>query len=480
MCKNCLYMKYFKEKGNKTMRTKRILATIMAVILSAGVMTSCGEKKTETGKTEISIGNWPQKEGANLDNYNQVKAEYETQYADVTIVPDNWSFDLQTFYPKAEAGLLPTLFSTYATEMQRMKDSGYVADLSEALKDNGYDGMFNPKILDLISKDDKVYALPWSGTVFGLAYNTEMMQAAGLMEEDGTPKQPKDWNEMAEFAVKIKEATGKPGFVIPTANNNGGWIFTSIAWSYGVDFMEQQEDGTWKATFNTPEAEQALQFIKDLKWKYDVLPANALIDYAEYMKTFATGGAGMAIQAGDIASKVTQYEMQPDTLGMMALPRGPQRWVTLLSCMLDCISAEADEKQIDAAIKWYEMFGRSFKLTDASKKSIENKIAKSIEEGELIGIKSMQVWNDSVESIKFENELIDKNINSNLNHVKLYNDFVKNSEVECQVEEPVCAQDLYGILDNCIQEVFENKNADCKEILEKANTDFQKNYLDNI
>ena len=47
-------------------------------------------------------------------------------------------------------------------------------------------------------------------------------------------------------------------------------------------------------------------------------------------------------------------------------------------------------------------------------------------------------------------------------------------------EEPVCAQELYGILDNCIQAVLTDKNADCAELLKKANSDFQQNYLDNL
>lgn len=44
-----------------------------------------------------------------------------------------------------------------------------------------------------------------------MAYNVDLMEQAGLMDADGTPKQPKDWSEVAEFAVQIKEATGKPG-----------------------------------------------------------------------------------------------------------------------------------------------------------------------------------------------------------------------------------------------------------------------------
>ncbi len=52
--------------------------------------------------------------------------------------------------------------------------------------------------------------------------------------------------------------------------------------------------------------------------------------------------------------------------------------------------------------------------------------------------------------------------------------------VNFRPEEPICAQELYGILDGCIQEVLTNKDADCAALLEKANSDFQSNYLDNI
>ena len=91
----------------------------------------------------------------------------------------------------------------------------------------------------------------------------------------------------------------------------------------------------------------------------------------------------------------------------------------------------------------------------------------------------MSAWSDNAESVKYLNEQIDKYANSNPNHVKLYNDFV-NSDVEIQAEEPICAQELYGILDSCIQEVLTNKDADCAALLEKANSDFQKDYLNSF
>ena len=198
------------------------------------------------------------------------------------------------------SGQLPTIYSTHFTEVSQIIAAGYSADLTDELKKQGIYDKINKDVLDLVSKDGKVYAFPSAAYILGIAFNVDDFQAAGLMNADGTPQQPKTWDELAQFAVKLKQATGRPGFVFPTANNNGGWQFTQIAWSYGADFMEKGSDGKWKAVFNSPEAAEALQWIKDLKWKYDVLPANTLIDHEELYKTFGTKAASMVIGAGEI------------------------------------------------------------------------------------------------------------------------------------------------------------------------------------
>lgn len=76
--------------------------------------------------------------------------------------------------------------------------------------------------------------------------------------------------------------------------------------------------------------------------------------------------------------------------------------------------------------------------------------------------------------------MIDKYANANINHVRLYNEFVADCPIELRAEEPMCCQELYAVLDSCIQEVLTNENADCAAVLEKANTEFQVNYLDNL
>ena len=77
----------------------------------------------------------------------------------------------------------------------------------------------------------------------------------------------KTFEELIQTAKTIKEKTGQAGFAIPTSGTEGGWIFANLAWNFGVKFMDKV-DGKWKATFNTPEAVEAFQYLSDLKWKY--------------------------------------------------------------------------------------------------------------------------------------------------------------------------------------------------------------------
>ena len=462
---------------------KRLLSLTVATVMSVSFFTGCknnASDKNEQGQTVISVGDWPDKQGTALDNMNARKARFEESNPDVAVEPDLWKFERKTFYAKAAGGQLPLVYRAGFTEVSEIMSSEYSADLTEVLKKRGYEGMFNPRVLEAVSRDGKIYAFPKNAAVMGLMINTDLYKEAGLMEEDGTPKQPKTWDDVVEFAVKIKESTGKPGFVIPTANKSGGWLFTCLAWSFGADFMEKDLDGNWKATFNTPEAIAALQFVKDMKWKYDILPSNTLIDSGEWQKIFGTGTAGITFAAGEYpSSAVYKYGIQPMQIGLIAMPEGPKKHVTMLSGDILCVSQDATEDQIDAAIRWIET-EVSYKITDNLKQTITEQRNLQVENNQIVGIKGISIWNNDAETVKFERALIDQKTNTNPNYVKLYNEFAANCPCEIRAEEPVCPQELYAILDGCIQEVLTKEDADCAQIMEKANLDFQKDYLDNM
>lgn len=459
-------------------KMKRVVSTVTAAVLAAGMLASCGETATD-GKTKLSVGDWPTKESSSYERMMTTKASFEEKNPDVEIVPDTWKFDLQTFYPKAEAKMLPNLFVAPFTEVDKLIDGGYALDITDKLKAKGWYDNMNESVRDLVSKDGKVYMMPYQVYALGITYNTEMFEQAGLVEADGTPMQPKTWEELAEFGVKIKEATGKPGFTIATSANSGGWLFTNIAWSYGVKFMEQDENGKWKATFDSEEMANALQYIKDLKWKYDILPANILVDQPEMMKTLAVGNAGMAFGA-NMQSTVAKYGMKPDQLGMFAVPAGPAKRVSLIGGAYRALSNNSDEKQVDAAIEWIDHIGSGCRFDDDVAASIDNQIQTNLDSGIAVGINSMSVWNDDTEAVAYTNNKNKEMSNMRPNAARLYNESLVNGEVEFQPEEPVCAQDLYALLDNCIQQVLSDENADCAQIAKKANDDFQTNYLNNV
>lgn len=469
-------------KENNKIKFKKIISVAVAAALSAGFVSGCGSKskaKNDKGQTVISVGLWPSDEGAALDNMNARKARFEAENPDVEIKPDTWNFDRKTFYAKASGGQLPTVYVAGFTEMPEIINSKYSADLTEVLKKKGILDKLNPKVLEAISKDGHVYALPRGVSILGLACNMDLMKQADLVEEDGTPMQPKDWDEVLEFALKVKEKTGKPGLVLPTATNSGGWIFTQLAWSFGTKFMEKDSDGKWKATFDSQECTDALQFFKDLKWKYDVIPSNSIVTGDDWSQIFATGGAAMSIFPGSFQAPWAKYGMKPEQVGMMAMPAGPKANVTMISGEVLCVNAESTDEQIDAAVRWIS--GElNDTATDDFKETQQSKIKVMLDSNQRVGIKGMSAWKAGVESLEYEHKLIDENSNGNPNSVRLYNEFVANCPAEVHAEEPVNCQQLYGILADCIQAVLTDENADCKEVLKKANSDFQANYLDNM
>lgn len=457
-------------------KTKKIISMVMVLAIGGACFTGCGEKSSSE-KVSISVGNWPNEQGnaSSFELYKNMKDEFEEANGSIEIIPDEWGYDVQTFLPKAEGGTLPTIYTSHFTEADKIIGMGYAADVTEYIKKYGYYDKLSEFIMESISNDGKIYLIPESVYTLGLMLNLDLFEQAGLMEEDGTPKAPKTFDELIEVSRIITEKTGKAGFIFPTTENAGGWNFTALAWNFGVKFMEEQ-DGKWVATFNSPECEEALQYLKDLKWKYKVLPENTLVNNTETMKAIGTGQAAMSFaHPGQARIPIVNYGLSKDSLGFAQMPAGKNMHVTLLGGAYRAISNRATPEQIDAAFKWLNFVGVSPNLNEDSKEQIKKNYENMAENNWVVGVKDLSVWTNDSEVQAYKNELIDQYCNININHVKLYNN---KEDIDYQTEEPVCAQDLYAVLDKCIQTVLTNENADCKTLLASAAEEFQKNYLD--
>lgn len=434
------------------------------------------ESNGQEQPVKIKISNWPKpNEEAQVKIYDEYVAKMKEKHPNITLEKDEWGYEVSSFLPKAASGELPNIYESFFTEADKIIKANYSADVTDLLKKYGMDKALNPELLKLVEKDGKYYGIPKDGYVIGMMYNVNLFKEAGLVNSSGVPVFPKTYEELAQTAKAIKDKTGKAGFFFPTKNNQGGWMFMNIAWAYGAEF-EVQADGKWKAVFNSPEAVEALQYVKDLKWKYDVLPANNLVDVGTDMfQMLGTDQVGMSFGIPDWGNVIIQnFKMSKDNLAMSALPAGPKGNVTLLGGGLFMFAPQSTPEQLDATFKWLEVRGFSSQATPDSLSGLETQSKTANEQGMIVGPHGLRVWVNE-DRINAEQEIIEKYTNVDL---ALFEDYMEYGANGLRPEVPVNAQELYKTLDVVIQTVLTNKNADPQALLDKAVSEFQKDYLD--
>lgn len=464
---------------------KKLLLMALAVTMMATALVGCGGDKEQTstgteGKVQITIGEWPNENTPEtLELWEKHKTEFDEKYPDVEIIRDEWVYNMETFLPKAVSDTLPTLYPCHLTETKKIINNGYAADVTDVLKGMGWLEYMDEFQLELCEKDGRYYGVPQGVYYQGLACSVELFKEAGLVDENGVPKFPQTWDEVAEYASIIKQKTGKAGFVLPTLNNCGGWHFLNIAWSYGVDFMEQGEDGNWYATFDSQECADALQWVKDLKWKWDAIPDNTLINQQEMQKLFGTLQAGMYITSGPDIYLQQTYAMPKENWSYTKIPAGPKGRYAQVGGKTNMFAKSATPEQIEAGINWLSIHqGLQPSLTAELQ---EESLAKqketwqvNLDKDYIVSYPGSGLFNvPELEEKKMEMWYEMTNINPDL--VITGKD---KSDVNILPEEPIECQALYSVLDTIIQEVLINKDADPMALVKQANADFQANYLD--
>lgn len=460
------------------MKFQKTTALSLAAVLLAVGMAGCSDaKKGEVeGKINVSIGNWPDEtQPESQATQNEYLKQMTEKYPDINVIPDTYKYDTKTFTMKASAGQLPTCYATWFTEIQKIIKAGYAADITDVMEQHGMTEAMNPDLLALVTDENgRIYGFPTDAYAQGLSINKALFKEAGLVNEDGSIKVPDTYQELAEYSQIIKEKTGKAGFAICTTNNCGGWQFLNIAWSFGVEFMKQNSDGKWEATFNTPEAVNALQYIKDLKWKYNALPDNTVIDQAEAHKLLATGQTAMIIEgpSGDYSKK---YGMDISNLMVARMPAGEHGRYAQMGGNLRMFAADATPEQLDACFKWLELTGYNVKLDEQTIANKEKAYQDKLDQNDLVlDRNAFPLWVDE-ERTKQEMDIASKYTNVDAKDFESYYAF---EDVILKAEEPMACQQLYAVIDGCIQEVITNENADPAALIETACKDFQTNHLD--
>lgn len=469
---------------------KRLLCLLLSLVMIMSLTVGCGKETTEDAtstpqsqdtssptpepeKVVLKLGIWPEPTLTDDIAVHEGYVErFNELYPNVEVVPAHYKYATDTFVPMAEAGNCPTIFETWFTEPQKLIAGEFIADITDNLKARGWDKAMNPSIRELLSKDGRIYGTPRDGYALGIMLNVELFEEAGLVDENGYPLYPKTWDELAETAKKIKDATGQAGLCLLAKDNAGGWHWSNIAWCFGATLTIDNGDGTFTANLNSPEAIAAMNYVKDLKWKYDVLTADPLNeDWGTGFTALGTGTAAMYIAANDAVNQPTQVNGLPlDKLAMCAIPEGPGGQYSLFGGTPYVFANNATYEEIEAALNYLEIMGQAPVASDEAiagmRADAQNKVANGVPV-----IPRFPSWIDQ-EVLDAEAKIIEEFGNVDTNMYQSYFDATK-SDGNLRMEEPGLTQDMYAEITKVLQAVIIDPDADVEALLNKANENYQ-------
>lgn len=351
-------------------------------------------------------------------------------------------------------------------------------DITDLLAARGWLDAINPSIRKIMSDGSgRVYGIPRDGYALGLMCNVELFEEAGLANADGTIQYPKTWEELAAAAKTIKDKTGSAGLCLLAKDAAGGWHFSNIAWAFGADLTTVDENGKFKANLNTPEAIAAVEYVKSLKWTYDVLTADPTNeDWGTGFSELGTGSAAMYIGANDAVQQPTYANGLPvDKLALVPMPAGPGGQFSLSGGTPYMFAANATDEEVNAALDYLEVMGKAPVASDAAingmKADAEYRVANGIPV-----IPRFPCWTKQ-ELLDAEAAIITEYNNVN---TALFNEYFAITKVEgnLHMEEEGSTQDMYAELTKVLQAVVTDQNADVPALMKTASDNYQT-ILDN-
>lgn len=157
-----------------------------------GKSTTAGET---SGKIELEFFN-QKKEGEGV--YNEIIKMFQEENKNV-VIKQVAPADAETvFFTRVSTNDIPDIMSIYPCETayQTVMDEGLVAELTdEPFLKNATD-----EALEYSKYKDKLYAMPYALSSFGIFCNKDMFDAAGIAAY------PKTWEELIDVCKKLKES----------------------------------------------------------------------------------------------------------------------------------------------------------------------------------------------------------------------------------------------------------------------------------
>lgn len=258
---------------------------------------SAGEGEGSADSINVLMVGNPQ-----MEDIQKLTAEHFTAdtgiTVNMTILPENELRDRVTQDVATQAGQYDVV-TIGAYEVPIWAENDWLTPLDpfvEEAEDFDVEDMIDP-IVESMTVDGTLYALPFYGESSFLMYRTDVFEAAGLE----MPERP-TWEQVAQFAEQLDGA--QPGMAGICLRGLPGWgeVFaplTTVVNTFGGTWFTKD----WQAKVNAPEFKSATQFYVDLLRNHGQEGA-AQAGFTECLNTFGQGNAAMWYDATSAAGSV--------------------------------------------------------------------------------------------------------------------------------------------------------------------------------
>ena len=188
----------------------------------------------------VVLSGW-QSSGAEGDALNATLDGFKKAFPKITLDYQPIATDYPTaMAAKFSSGEPPDLFYVDSSVAPDWIDQGVLQELDTMTQERGFDtSQFFPGYLSAFKgSDGKTYGFPKDGNTLGMAYNTDMLTAAGIQP-------PTNWDELKTAAEKLTTGKQKAFCLSPTLDRalafiyqNGGSLFSDDKKTNTVDSPE--------------------------------------------------------------------------------------------------------------------------------------------------------------------------------------------------------------------------------------------------
>lgn len=233
-------------------------------------------------------------------------AEFEKANPDIDIVTQIISYDslhdkLITAISGGDAPDISWGLSEWFGELNRM---GALADLSGYAKKSDEIQALYPSVIDNLSVDGKLMALPNYLGIRALLYHENMLKKAGV-------EPPRNWDELVSVSQAIYQKTGKYGFGIAGRGVRSPQEILMYFGQNDVEIATRMADGKYRNTWledpaMMTKAAEVFAFYKRMHDQKAIPPQSTGWGWEEEDNNFALGQYAMVVNGSWMSGRIEQ------------------------------------------------------------------------------------------------------------------------------------------------------------------------------